>query len=128
MSIETETLHPCLPHSCTQVIYHAARRWISTAGPAEESIKADGCDIPLGRAGEFHQHQSEGPGPGEIKRISDKRVPVYYTASPNKIWHLLDLSIQNNYGRTVLHYLVFNRDKHNIRLFLNILGRLQCSL
>ena len=42
--------------------------------------------------------------------------------------HLLDLSIQNNYGRTVLHYLVFNRDKHNIRLFLNILGRLQCSL
>ena len=43
--------------------------------------------------------------------------------------HLLDLSIQNNYGRTVLHYLVINRDKHNIRLFLNILGRLmKCSL
>ena len=42
--------------------------------------------------------------------------------------HLLDLSIQNNYGRTVLHYLVFNRDKHNIRLFLNILGRLLLTL
>ena len=37
--------------------------------------------------------------------------------------HLLDLSIQNNYGRTVLHYLVINRDKHNVRLFLNLLGR-----
>ena len=42
--------------------------------------------------------------------------------------HLLDLSIQNNRGRTVLHYLVINRDKHNVRLFLNILGRLNLFL
>ena len=36
--------------------------------------------------------------------------------------HLLDLSVQNMYGRSVLHHLVINRDKHNIKLFLNILG------
>ena len=35
--------------------------------------------------------------------------------------HLLDLSVENMYKRNVLHYLVLNRDKHNIRLFLNIL-------
>ena len=35
--------------------------------------------------------------------------------------HLLDLSIQNFQGRNVLHYLVLNRDKHNIRLVLNLL-------
>ena len=35
--------------------------------------------------------------------------------------HLLDLSIQNMYGRNVIHYLVLNRDKHNLRLVLNIL-------
>ena len=35
--------------------------------------------------------------------------------------HLLDLSVQNMYGRNVLHYLVLNRDRHNIKLFLNIL-------
>lgn len=35
--------------------------------------------------------------------------------------HLLDLSVQNMYGRNVLHYLVINRDRHNIKLFLNIL-------
>ena len=36
--------------------------------------------------------------------------------------HLLDLSVQNMYDRSVLHHLVINRDKHNIKLFLNILG------
>jgi len=35
--------------------------------------------------------------------------------------HLLDLSVQNIYGKTALHYLVVNNDKHNARLFLNIL-------
>ena len=35
--------------------------------------------------------------------------------------HLLDLSVQNMYGKNVLHYLVVNRDRHNIKLFLNIL-------
>ena len=36
--------------------------------------------------------------------------------------HLLDLGLQDRYGRSALHHLVSNRDKHNIRLFLNILG------
>ena len=35
--------------------------------------------------------------------------------------HLLDLSQQNMEGRNVLHYLVLNRDKHNLRLCLNLL-------
>ena len=35
--------------------------------------------------------------------------------------HLLDLGVQNMYGKNMLHYLVVNRDKHNIKLFLNIL-------
>merc|ERR1712106_407091 len=35
--------------------------------------------------------------------------------------HLLDLAVQNMYGKTALHYLVINNDKHNVRLFLNIL-------
>jgi len=35
--------------------------------------------------------------------------------------HLLDLSVQNMYGKTALHYLVINNDKHNVRLFLNLL-------
>ena len=35
--------------------------------------------------------------------------------------HLLNLGVQNMYGKNVLHYLVVNRDKHNIKLFLNII-------
>ena len=35
--------------------------------------------------------------------------------------HLLDLSIQNMEGRNVVHYLVINRDKFNLRLVLNLL-------
>ena len=35
--------------------------------------------------------------------------------------HMLDLSVQNMYGRNALHYLVLNKDKHNVKLFLNII-------